>query len=255
MKTLSSALGAAVDDGKIPANPLYGVKRLPVIREPRRSLSAEQAERIRAEMPSRRDRVLWDLIYCAGLRTEEALAVRWSDILGLSRAGGTLKIDRVFTAGQFRNTTKTKRGRDVPVIAPLAQDLVEWHRESEPGREDDPVCSSRVGTPINLHNWRARIFNPAAERAGVGWAVPYTGRPTYISLQIHAGLSPVTVAALAGNSPDVIWKHYAREFERSKTTRQIDLEGAVRAARRSVAHDGVRTVFARENVVELRRSV
>lgn len=90
MKTLSSALGAAVDDGKIPANPLYGVKRLPVIREPRRSLSAEQAEWIRAEMASRRDLVLWGLIYRAGgLRTEEALTVRWSDILGISRAGGS----------------------------------------------------------------------------------------------------------------------------------------------------------------------
>jgi hypothetical protein len=36
MKTLSSALGAAVDDGKIPSNPLLGVKRIPVIREPRK---------------------------------------------------------------------------------------------------------------------------------------------------------------------------------------------------------------------------
>jgi hypothetical protein len=83
--------------------------------------------------------------------------------------------------------------------------------------------------------------------------VAYTGRTTYISWQIHTGLSPVTVAALAGNSPDIIWKHSAREFERSKTTRQINLDGAVRAARRSVAHDGVRAVFARDIVVELRR--
>jgi integrase len=255
MKTLSSALGAAVHDGKIPANPLYGVKRLPMIREPRRSLSAEQAERVRAEMTSQRDRVLWGLSYCAGLRTEEALALRWSDILRLSRAGGTFKVDRVFTSDQFRNTTKTKRGRDVPVIGPLAQDLVQWLEESEPESEVQLVCASRVGTPISLHNWRARIFNPAAERAGVGWPVPYTGRRTYISLQIHAGLSPVTVAALAGNSPEIIWKHYAREFERSKTSRQIDLEGAVRAARRDVSRGGLRTVFAQDNVVELRRRV
>jgi len=58
MKTLSSALGAAVDDGKIPSNPLLGVKRIPVIREPRKSPSADQAERVRAEMSSQRDRVL-----------------------------------------------------------------------------------------------------------------------------------------------------------------------------------------------------
>jgi hypothetical protein len=95
--------------------------------------------------------------------------------------------------------------------------------------------------PINLHNWRARIFNPAAERAGVGWAGRYTGRTTYISLQIHVGLSPVSVAALAGNSPDIIWKRDAREFDRSRTARQSDLEGAARAARRAVARDGVRT--------------
>ncbi len=187
IKTLSSALGAAVDDGRTPANPLYRVKCLPVMREPRRSLSAEQAERIRADMPSRRDGVLWGLIYCAGPRTEDALPVRWSD------------------------------------------------------------------TPINLHNWRARIVNPAAERAGVGWAVPYAGRTTYSSLQNHAGLSPVRVAALAGNWPDIIWKHYAREFERSKTTGLISLGGGPSA--RLVGRSPT-TVFARcsqeTNVIELR---
>jgi hypothetical protein len=63
----------------------------------------------------------------------------------------------------------------------------------------------------------------------------------------------VTVAALAGNSPEIIWKHYAREFERSKTTRQINLEGAIRAARRQVTRSGVPAVFPQSNVVELRR--
>jgi hypothetical protein len=66
----------------------------------------------------------------------------------------------------------------VPVIAPLAQDLAAWLEEFQPEYENVLICSSRVGTPINLHNWRARIFNPAAERAGAGWAVPYTGRTT-----------------------------------------------------------------------------
>lgn len=253
MKTLSAALGDAAEEGDLPANPLRGLKRPQIIREPRQSLSAEQAERVRAELPSQRDRVLWGFMYAAGLRTEEALALRWSDVLGLSRAGGMIKVDRVFNSGQIRNTTKTKRGRDVPVIAPLAQDLVELYESTMPEDNDELICPSRVGTPMNLHNWRARTFNPAAERVGVGWATPYTGRTTYISLQIHAGLSPVTVAALAGNSPDIIWKHYAREFERSKTTRQIDLEGAIRAARRSVSSPGVRNVFGNSNVIEFRR--
>ncbi len=124
MRTLSSALGNAVDHGKIPANPLRGLQRPKVIREQRQALSAEQAERIRVELPTQADRVFWGLLYAAGLRTEEALAVRWSDLLELSRAGCTLKVDRVFVSGKIRNTTKTGRGRDVEIVAPLAEDLV-----------------------------------------------------------------------------------------------------------------------------------
>ena len=190
----------------------YGVKRLPVTREPRRALSAEQAERIRAEMARRRDRVLWGLIYRAGLRTEEAVTVRWSDILGISRAGGTMKIDRVFIADtsstrQRPNAVGCTRDRTArPRLRRLA-------REIAPGREGVLVCSSSVGTPINLHNWRARIFNPAAHGLGAVGRAVHRAHDVH-RLQIHAGLSPVTVAALAGNSPDVIWQHYAREFER-----------------------------------------
>jgi len=245
MKTLSSALGAAVADDKLPSNPLLGVKRLPIHREPRPALSPNQAERIRAALPSQRDRVLWGLLCLAGLRTEDALALRWSDVIGLTPTGATLKIDRTFVLGTTRNTTKTGRGRDVPVIAPLAADLVQHFDETLPLRDDGLICVSRAGTPLNLHNWRMRVFRPAREAAGVPWATPYTGRHTYISFQIHAGLSPVTIAAIAGNSPDVIWKHYAREFERSRTTKQIDLEAAIVAARREVWESRGRTVDAR----------
>ena len=55
----------------------------------------------------------------------------------------------------------------------------------------------------------------------------------------------MTIAAIAGNSPDVIWKHYAREFERSRTTKQIDFEAAIVAARREVWESRGRTVDAR----------
>jgi hypothetical protein len=79
----------------------------------------------------------------------------------------------------------------------------------------------------------------------------YTGRHTYISLQVHAGLSPVIVAALAGNSPEVLWKHDAREFDRSRTTKAVSLEAALRAARRQVAQSGRRMVTAQPDVVDI----
>lgn len=53
------------------------------------------------------------------------------------------------------------------------------------------------------------------------------------------------VAALAGNSPEVIWKHYAREFDRSRSTKAVSLEAALKAARRVVAKSGATTVRQR----------
>lgn len=62
MRMRSSALGNVVDHDTIPANVLLGLQRPRVIREPRQPLSAEQAERIRAELPTQQDRVFWGLL-------------------------------------------------------------------------------------------------------------------------------------------------------------------------------------------------
>ena len=76
-------------------------------------------------------------------------------------------------AGEFRDTTKTRKGREVPIIAPLAADLLDLRAQVSEGATAsvDPevlVCASGRGTRSH----------------------------TYISLQIHAGeVSPVTVAA------------------------------------------------------------
>ena len=71
-----------------------------------------------------------------------------------------------------------------------------------------------------------RYLDGAVERA-----TPYSGRHTYVSLQIHAGVSPVTIAAWAGNSPKSIWDHYAREFERSRTAQPVPLAEGLLTAR------------------------
>jgi hypothetical protein len=97
-------------------------------------------------------------------------------------------------------------------------------------------------------NWRNRTFYPAAAAVGVPWATPCTARHTYISLQVHARLPPIIVAALAGTSPEVIWRHYSREFDRSRTTKPLPLEAALRAARRVTATAGATTVLQGDNL-------
>jgi len=116
--TLSAALGSAVDNERLPANPCVGIKRMPHQRSRPRALSSIQVELIRAELPLWRDRTLVSLMAYAGLRPEEALALRWRDV-----REHTLSIEATYTAGELKPRTKTRRARSVPIIESLRADL------------------------------------------------------------------------------------------------------------------------------------
>ena len=226
---LSANLGAAVEDGLLPSNPCLQVKRYPTARPRPRALDPLQVESIRARMDKPRDRVLWALIAYAGLRTEEALALRWEDV-----RGHTLVIDRAFTHGEEKGT-KTYQRRTVEILAPLREDLEAWRAVQGPTA--GLVCPSRAGGFLNLSNWRARVFKPAAA-AAVLEANPYDGRASYASLLIHAGRSPLAVAAALGHaSAETTWKHYAHVFEEARLASSTDPEEAIWAARRAVGAD------------------
>ncbi|MFN8109169.1 MAG: tyrosine-type recombinase/integrase [Thermoleophilia bacterium] len=248
LSTLSAALSAAVEEELLPANPCRGVRRLPTARFDARAMSPDEAERLRACMPTQRDRVLLGLLTYAGLRPEEALPLRWRDV-----DDHRIMVDRTWTAGEIRSRTKTGPGRDVELIAPLRDDLEQLRRESLPQSMDDLICPTEAGTPLDLNNWRPRVWDPAAAQAGLEWTTPYTGRRTYISLRIHAGDSPLVVAAAVGHANgETLWRHYAREFERARTTPPSPIADAVQSARaRTLGRNGVRPVCAHTNVIEL----
>ena len=239
MRVLSAALGAAVEDGLIPTNPCLGIKRLPHTPAPARPLSPLEAERLRIELPTPRDQVLWGLMAYAGLRPEEALALRWGDV------GGTLHVHRAYTHGELKDT-KTGRARSVAVIGPLADDLAAWRERTEwaepadlvcpsLGRADRPGDATRQGGFLHLSNWRNRAFRPASERAGLAGIIPYNGRDTFASLLIYEGRPPILVAAALGHGDtQTLWRHYAGIFAEAEVGVRVPIEEAVKEAREAL---------------------
>ena len=128
-------------------------------------MTPDQSSACVSPMPSQRDRVLLGLLAYAGLRPEEALALRWIDV------GRLLVIDRAFTHGEEKGT-KTNQRRTVEIIKPLAADL-EALRAGSGG--EGLVAPSETGGHLHLGNWRNRIWIPACARAGVE-ATPYDCR-------------------------------------------------------------------------------
>jgi len=65
---------------------------------------------------------------------------------------------------------------------------------------DEPMFASAFGSALDAHNWRRRIFKPAAEQAGVPWATPHSLRHGMASLMAERGYSPAQIAAHLGHA-------------------------------------------------------
>jgi integrase len=248
LRILSACLGAAVVDGRLPSNPCAGLRKVPHTVARPRALAPIEVERIRAAMPTLRDVVLVGLLAYAGLRPEEALALRWGDV------GRTLVIDRAYTHGEHKGT-KTHQRRSVEVLPPLADDLARLG-ELVPAAPDHLVAPAlgradrrpRDADPstafLDLGNWRSRTWAKACALAVVT-ATPYDGRHTYASLLIHEGRSPLLVAAALGHSSaELVWRRYAHVFDEARLAPNVPMVEAIEAARASVDLSGVRPMYA-----------
>jgi integrase len=246
LRVLSAALGAAVEDRQLPANPCVGVRKLPVKREPVRPLTPAEVERIRLHMPTLRDVVMLGFLAYAGLRTEEVLALRWGEV-----GKRHVTVARAVVHGEEKGT-KTGAFRTVELVDPLADDVALYRPKVT--RPDDLMFPSGRGGFIDLDNWRRRVFGPAAVAAGlytekrgkdgelrkVPTVTPYDGRHAYASLLIHEGRSLLQVAAALGHSSgDTTLRHYAHVFDEARLASGVGMVEAITAARDDLARKGL----------------
>ena len=239
-RVLSAALGVAVQAGKLPFNPVAGLRSIPTAITRVRALTPEEVERIRAAMPTARDAVLVGLLAYAGLRPGEALALRWSDL-----GEHLLVIDRAVSDGEIRQT-KTNTRRTVDIVPPLARDLADLRpKVADP---DALVIHGERGQVLDLNNWRPRTWGAACEAAGVA-ATPYDGRHTFASLLIHEGRSlPYVTAAMGHASISTTLRHYAHVFDAARLATGAPMVETIEAARADLEARGVRPTYAGTSV-------
>jgi integrase len=242
---LQGVFGLAVVHDLVATNPVRPVRKPPQRREAK-PLWPTVVEAIRAQLGPR-DATLVSVLAYAGLRPEEALALRWRDI----RVDG-LVIERALALGEFRRT-KTGHERTVTLLAPLAQDLATWRLAS--GRPADgalvfPRPDGREWQDHDWRNWRRRVYQPAADvatgrptaeeakrdkaaaqrRVTMPASRPYDLRGSFVSLLIHEGRNVVYVANQAGHSAETCLRHYARLF-RDAPPVPVPADQAIRQAR------------------------
>src|SRR4051794_8666957 len=96
---------------------MIGVENMPVVKKLPEPLSASERDRILADMAKHYDQrvtAYYQFMFYTGMRPEEAIALRWSDI---DFQSGTARVQRVRTfRGSEREGSKTHAQRDVDLM-------------------------------------------------------------------------------------------------------------------------------------------
>jgi integrase len=150
----------------------------------------------------------WDLysefMLQTAMRTGEVRAIKWEDIKDEKLL---VHCNYTLTHG-LKNSTKTNKKRTVPLNARCREILAEVPQNDE------------YVFPYNRYAYQSFFYDRAKELHEAGLTShryrPYDLRHTAISRWIEAGIPVAQVAKWAGNTAEVIWKHYCnttQEYE------------------------------------------
>jgi integrase len=151
---------------------------------------------------------VWFLFH-TGCRLEDAVGLRWEHI---SPDFSRINFCSAIPSG-YRVPGTPKTGARVFDCKRIAG-LQEFLRDRRTRINSPWVFPSVTGRPIHADNFGRRIWKPIVERLVAEGRVEkylpaYHCRHSFISHCRWAGVSPEEIAAMVGNSPEVIFRHYS----------------------------------------------
>lgn len=218
----------AVKSGLISENPFEGMAT--EIKPPKSQQSSEDAEIFPFTAAERDDiiKAIWENTFCnkhsgykhsyytsyieflfmTGCRPCEAIALQWKHISNDFRYISFEQAVISTRAGrEIRQGLKTQERRRFPCNPKLQKIL----RDIEPENWDAEtlVFPGYSGGILDTPSFRKSVWKPVLTGLGLEYRKPYQTRHTFITLALENGLDAKDVARLVGNSPEVIYRHYA----------------------------------------------
>ncbi len=148
-------------------------------------------------------------LFATGCRPEEAIALTWNDI-----KDDYILINKAFVRGVLKET-KTKKDRKIPLNERIKSILEKnCYSDTKLNSGIKLIFPNSLGGYINTSNFGTRIWKPLIEDLVLYKKLPeylslYHCRHTFISECLHAKIPIQQIARWVGNSPEMIWRHYA----------------------------------------------
>lgn len=151
---------------------------------------------------------LIQFLFRTGCRPSEALALQWKHI---DRRYGAIAFQQALTCSEnglrIKNGLKTQEKRIFPCNEALREQLQAMRKAS--GADDLVFPAPRGGRYIDWSNFGSRGWKTVLSECNLRYRNPYQTRHTFITLALENGMSTQDVAKICGNSPDMIYRHYA----------------------------------------------
>ena len=152
---------------------------------------------------------LIEFLFITGCRPSEAIALQWKHI---ANDFTNIRFEQAVVVSQSGLTCKaglkTQKKRNFPInnrLATLLKSIQPVDLSSE-----TKVFPSPEGKWIDVHNLTRRAWKTVFETLdGVEYRKLYQTRHTFITMALKNGVDVKDVATMVGNSPEIIYRHYA----------------------------------------------
>jgi integrase len=237
MAMLQSMFARAVEWQLVPANPVAPVRK-PKAQRKRAiaQMPPSIVERLRARLLAagrHRDATIVSVLAYAGVRPQEALALRWRHV-----RENTLLVEDAIADGETKGQKTRRPPRSVDLLGPLRQDLAEWRMaQGRPGVDAlvFPRARRRAVARSRLPQLAPAGVRPVRKKVKIASPRPYDLRHALVSLRIHEGeLSIVELAEQLGHSTQTMLRTYAHVIAELKGQRVL-AEQAIRDAREAAS--------------------
>jgi integrase len=203
--------------------PTQGLKLPALVHKERQALTWEQVQVLALVTPVCY-RNLITLLWQTGMRIGEATGLRWSHVNlsddwrlvdAQALPPNSLLVNSAWVRNE-RTTTKNKRWRIIPLTSESWVAVMQQYEASRFRGEDHSVFTSRVGTPLDAHNFNRRMLKKAAKECGLSKDLSvHCLRHTTATMADKVGLSVADKMKVLGHSTPGMSVHYTHpEIER-----------------------------------------
>jgi integrase len=190
--TLHKAMKQAVRWSLIPRNVTEAVEPPREQKSEIRPLSEDQVKRLFQAVRGDQLEALYVLAITTGMRSGELLGLRWEDV---DLQTGTLQVRRTAFNGRIEAPKTLKGKRSIRLTQTSITALRKHPRVSE------WIFSTKVGTPISVHNLHNRSWKPLLKRTALPLDTRFHDlRHTCATLLLTKGVHPKIVQELLGHS-------------------------------------------------------